>query len=276
MNTLPKCLTKRFPPIDVKSNKQIKSLDAEHFNLMIRFIKKRTGKYINIDRNKSDMEIYADIRKQINPRESDTMYSTRDIHNEIMRGRSRVNEIMQVIPTDRKYRSMLDIGCGNGIISKCLAHRLHIDRLHMIEPYVDELHSYIDMPNYKFIKSELTKASLDDEYDIICFITSIHHIWNADEVLDIAKKHLSPNGVIVFREHRPECEQDKMCSDIFDRLWHFCFTTESEPTLNDIPSGYFYKHELDELMKDMKVYHEDVRCVNYDINQWICYFSYTK
>lgn len=283
MNKYPECLIRRFPPINLFSNKQIKSLDNKHYELMLRFIKQRTGKDVKIDKCKSDVEIYKDIREQINPKSHliNNIYSTRDIHAEIMRGKSRVNELLRVIPiNNHKYKSMLDIGCGNGIISKCLASRLHIDKLHMIEPYVDEVHTYLDnnISECKFIKEPITKANLHDKYDLICFITSIHHIWDADIVLDIAKKHLSNTGVIVFREHRPECEQDKMCSDIFDKLWHFCFTTEAEPTLdnymNDIPCGYFYKVELDELMKDMKIYHDDIKCVNYDINQWMCYFSY--
>lgn len=276
-----------FANPDIHSNKQIQSLDNDHINLLNSFIKKH-GIKKNVDKKLTDLENFK-ILKTYNPMGPTELYSSREIFFEIERAKNRAAEIYEYINEycpnfiknikDKKEIKILDIGSGNGLIAKHLAllFKCNVD-LDMIDIYVKEIHVPYEPINSRFMKNYNSFDIENKKYDLILFITSAHHILNFPEVLHKCVNKLSKNGIIIFREHRPKNNQDKIFLDLCDHLWEFVFTNENKITLknykNSIPSKYFFPNHINKLIYDDGLeLLPDKKIKNYEINGFISYFA---
>lgn len=265
-----------YPKPNLHSNNQIRSLDKEHIKLLNEFIHKH-GINKNINTSLTDIENFK-LLKSKNKKLSKELYTTRPIEREIERAKYRAYNIVKYLKLHFKklnnIKNILDVGSGNGLIGKFVSLKLNSPVDH-IDPYVKEIKLSYENKKNRFMKNY---DSLKNKYDLILFITAAHHVLNFTEIFDLCIKHLSPGGIILFREHRPINDQDKIFLDLCDHLWEFVFTDENSITLNNyknsIPSKYFFKEELDYIFSkyNLTIY-PDEKVKNYELQGFICYFA---
>jgi len=99
--------------------------------------------------------------------------------------------------------TILDIGCGTGILINYLENYLSSPKNYM---GMDMFQTVIDYckenyPTFDFIKGDVTKSIPipDRKFDMICLWSVFTHIYPTDIIksLKIMKDHLNPNGIIV-------------------------------------------------------------------------------
>lgn len=276
-----------FADPDLHSNKQIRSLDDEHVDLLNNFLRKhKINKRIN--RKYSDVDNFHYLKGKSDGLSTE-LYTSREMFYEIERAKSRAAEIYAYIQKYHAIKSksinILDLGSGNGLISKHLALLFENDgksvNLDMIDIYVKEVHIPYEPKNSRFMNSYDKFDTENKKYDLILFITAAHHILNFPEILNKCVNKLSKNGIILFREHRPRNNQDKMFLDLCDHLWEFVFTNESKLSLknykNSIPSKYFFPDHLNKLIIDEGLrLLPDKKVRNWEINGFMSYFGAYK
>lgn len=283
-----------FANPDLHSNRQIQSLDDEHVKLLNTFIHKH-GIKKSVNRKYSDVDNFRYLKSKDDKddKEKSELYTSREMFFEIERAKSRAAEIFNYIKKydqsfidsiiRKKKISILDLGSGNGLIAKHLAILFQdcVADLDMIDIFVKEVHVPYEPKKARFMSTYNEFDSENKKYDLILFITAAHHILNFPEILSKCVNKLSKNGIILFREHRPRNNQDKMFLDLCDHLWEFVFTNENKILLknyrNSIPSKYFFPDHLNKLIKDngLKLY-PDEKIKNWEINGFIAYFGAYK
>jgi len=102
---------------------------------------------------------------------------------------------------DKKYDSLLDIGCGSGIFLKELASRCN--NLHTIDMH-RKMDLVKDMTLKENIKANLVEASVTDlpyeseTFDCIISVSVLEHIREIDRALNEIKRVAKDNAVIAL------------------------------------------------------------------------------
>jgi 2-polyprenyl-3-methyl-5-hydroxy-6-metoxy-1,4-benzoquinol methylase len=107
--------------------------------------------------------------------------------------------------------SLLDIGAGNGIITKLLAKK--VKHLTAIEPstlYFEELQKKCTAPQFTLIKTSLEDFKTDEKFDVIIASHVFQFVSNQTQELLHIKNILSDTGVFLLIDLRLDCD-----------LWNF-------------------------------------------------------
>lgn len=122
----------------------------------------------------------------------------------------KINALLKFIKEqviNHKEKSVLDVGCGNGrktrIISKLFKKTTAIDRDLQILP-----------ESIKFFQRNMTDLNLDEKFDVIIAINSVH-FNDPKTVLDGFKKVLNPGGIIIIQE--PHIKPSSWMSDTLNK-----------------------------------------------------------
>ena len=248
------------PYSDVKSNKQISTLvNNSGYKYYYRLceligkhikIKKGFQDYIHnlLNNNHPDDVIYAKIKKHLDDKKiklnggsirdemrADYMYSKYKNHK---------------LDNTSKY---LDIGCGNGQISKLLGKKFGLTEQNI---YCIELNKWItdEKKDFADINVQLSDDFShlpygDGEFDIISAFMVLHHVKKLDIMLREVSRCLRKGGLFIIREHDALTKNDYMMIDIEHALYDIC---KSGISYNDFVNNYYGKYhdwlELDYLV----------------------------
>ena len=94
-----------------------------------------------------------------------------------------------------KGHSLLDLGCGEGVITAQL--RKNFSRI----VGVDATFSQISLarrkyPDIDFIHNTIEEFETNEKFDCVLLFFILEHVDDPDQILKIAKKHLKKNGII--------------------------------------------------------------------------------
>lgn len=120
------------------------------------------------------------------------------------REQERAGRLSEVLPHNFTADHHLDVGCGDGSITKAVGERVTATQITGVDVYDQELEgmSYMNICRTGF-KIPLQQGSCDL---VTCFV-SIHHFENQNLLSEISRV-LRPGGFLVIREHDVEPDPD--------------------------------------------------------------------
>jgi release factor glutamine methyltransferase len=117
----------------------------------------------------------------------------------VVRERSMI-ELLVFLRLLRKPFDILEIGCGNGWLSRQLANipRCRVTGIDVNQVELTQAKRvFKNIPNLNFLYGDLRKDILKDElFDVIVFAASIQYFEDLEEILLAASKHLRAGGAI--------------------------------------------------------------------------------
>jgi 2-polyprenyl-3-methyl-5-hydroxy-6-metoxy-1,4-benzoquinol methylase len=104
--------------------------------------------------------------------------------------------------------SVLDIGCGTGLVSNLFASRYPESQFTAIDfsdsiDYACNFANNHNIKNIKWIKEDFLKYNTDKKFDVIICCGVLHHIPEYQLALEKIKKLLKPNGKLLLALYNP-------------------------------------------------------------------------
>ncbi|WP_309117253.1 class I SAM-dependent methyltransferase [Saccharothrix sp.] len=104
--------------------------------------------------------------------------------------------------------SVLDVGCGTGLLLKTARDRGHRGRLVGLDPATGMLAQARTRDDVDWIQGDLSTVSFDREFDLVFMTGHVFQIFTTDEqasaVLSAARQALRPTGRLAFESLNPE------------------------------------------------------------------------
>lgn len=207
--------------------------------------KKLIGSYLSKGYN--DEKIYKKLR---------LLYSKDISFSDLGRAAYLASNLITFLPKNKNYNTLLDYGCANGAITRELYKQLNINPKNV---YGSDISTY-DNTDFNFIHvntdnklSSIKSGSID----LITCSMVLHHIVDLNSALQELRRVISPNGILIVREH--DC-QDHNFSAFLDIIHGLYSLVWSEPI------------EDPNFIKEFKSYYKDS-------NEWttiISSFNFTK
>ena len=119
----------------------------------------------------------------------------------------RMAERLMNFISNKTYKSILEIGCGTGFLTKLIKENINYEKLTAVD-IVKECESYIkDIDsNIEFIAIDIEEflKTNSNKYDLIVSNASLQWVDNFEEVINSLEKILSPKGELIFSTFGPE------------------------------------------------------------------------
>ena len=110
-------------------------------------------------------------------------------------------KLLSYIPKDRKYNTILEIGCGTGLFTKLINDNIKYD-YYYANDIVEECESYIKKINSDiiFTPEDIEKyiQKSDKKFDLIVSNASMQWIEEFEDFIKVLLSKLEPNGILVF------------------------------------------------------------------------------
>jgi trans-aconitate methyltransferase len=127
----------------------------------------------------------------------------------LMFGHSISNPYARLIESQIKNnQTVLDAGCGTGLLTNLLALRhpdsefVGVDFSNSID-WAQTFSKQHDLKNANFIKEDLTKINLSQQFDVVICQGVLHHIPEYKTVLPLLKKLVKPDGKLILGLYHP-------------------------------------------------------------------------
>ena len=146
---------------------------------------------------------------------------------------SKINEL----PINIKSCNVLEIGPGIGFYTSFFYKELnlkHLDAIDITDYYFDTLQK--ELPEYNFIKADISKQKIKGKYDLIFMIDVIEHIVTEEKFkfsLDNINQAINKNGYFIITGYNKTKTRKKLFyvkswhkKDIINRLHNFSVITE--------------------------------------------------
>jgi len=160
----------------------------------------------------------------------------------------------------RDASMILDVGCGDGKITRYLAERLNNGRIIGVDLTKDMIHYaqkfHAGLPNLSFEQMSADEIQFDEQFDLIFSFSCLHWVADQKKVWDGFHKHLKEDGKVVvgfqvdhenFWDTVSELQNSAQWRDHFisfvDPYNHFSL----EDMKNHIESTGFYIPRIDEI-----------------------------
>jgi len=115
---------------------------------------------------------------------------------------SRLSElIFNSILTNYQCKSLLEIGCGTGLLTRILLSRFDFEKVRLNDisdafaPFFSDLKEQYD---YRFYAEDAEKADFSGTYDLIASSSVFQWFDDVPAFLEKIKKHLLPDGLFAF------------------------------------------------------------------------------
>lgn len=133
----------------------------------------------------------------------DSKATTWDTPDKIARAKVFADKIrLEIAPQNNL--SALEYGAGTGLVSFWLKNDFaKIILADNSEGMLNEAQQKINsssLTNLSVMNLDLTKESLDERFDVIYSLLTMHHIQNTEQILAKFYEHLTPNGKIIIAD----------------------------------------------------------------------------
>ena len=187
-------------------------------------------------------------------------------YNEWMKRRRSTIKLVQYVEKNKKGSDILEIGCGNGWLSRQLAsvtgtRVIGVDINYMELQQAARVFHYI--PNLHFIYTDIRNEPFrEKKFDLVVFAASIQYFESLPEILDKVLKLLKPGGEIHILDSLFYTPTEILAAKQRSRAYY------EQAGFPAMTSCYFH-HSLTELCD----YHPEVL---FDPNSWINQLQFSK
>jgi len=115
-------------------------------------------------------------------------------------------ETINLIPWSDS-QNVLDVGCGDGKITACLAKKtvkgmvLGIDISQSMIDFASSHYPQIDYPNLVFQKQDATQMNFDNQFDLVVSFSTLHWVLEQEKALKAMYRALSPGGILCIQTY---------------------------------------------------------------------------
>jgi ubiquinone/menaquinone biosynthesis C-methylase UbiE len=106
----------------------------------------------------------------------------------------------------------LDIGAGDGVITKSIASALNTDSEHTYGVDIEHWsgkENNSDTFQFEYVNGDdFTTRYIDNTFDVVTVFQTLHHIKDQHAVLREMHRITQPGGVVILREHNAKTEND--------------------------------------------------------------------
>ncbi len=198
-----------------------------------------------VSKNTPDIEIFKDLCVLYNPEKKDILTDERAL--------KRIKELDNFFKLDfsniktinNKNKKYLDLGGGDGSISKAFGQELGLDTKNIISADVPNTFSVNEERN----KDEITYITLDpesnklpfkkNEFFIISVFMVLHHIKDIENEMKELNRIIVPGGYVVLREHNAENINEKILIDIEHRIYNMVIDDKLKNCNIDDDNNYY-------------------------------------
>ena len=116
-----------------------------------------------------------------------------------------ISELLKIHgPKNRNNSAVLDLGCGDGLVSLAL-NRSTVEDVHLKEFTVADVRDYRSNRvktrfDWTLLPERYHHLPIKKRFDVVLLITVLHHALHPLEVLEAAIKNLRPGGILVVCE----------------------------------------------------------------------------
>jgi ubiquinone/menaquinone biosynthesis C-methylase UbiE len=162
-----------------------------------------------------------------------------EINKRIKKRRTIIKELIgNAITPNMKY---LDIGCGDGTITRGIAKYFNLDPNNV---YGVDVKSWSGKENqcqvqhmYYIDETNNKLPYQDNHFDFITCFQVLHHAKHYTELINEIKRVLKPNGYLILREHDLNNGLTKELID-FEHLIHMCIEQQDKVELDKYYGSY--------------------------------------
>lgn len=191
---------------------------------------KQWYQYLLTKHHSNDEDIYNELR---------TLTVPENKFDNTKRSTKLATNIVKLLPKNQPIYSFLDFGCGNGAITIKIMNAIKtLNMCYAVDVISPSLELVQSKCNYIQISEESIESLMqipEHSVDLITCSMSLHHVRHLQPILEAFRHILSPNGIIIIREH--DCSSGDF-SIYLDIIHEFYSVVLSHPQEELIYSHY--------------------------------------
>lgn len=178
-----------------------------------------------------------------------------------------------------KVQSVLDLGCGQGILERQLPSSCRYVGLDASSSLIKSAQTQSKSPFHQFIQADLSKPyRLYESFDIAIFLLSLQNIPHADIALETAAKALTPSGKIALVLNHPcfriprqsqwqeNSERQTLMRSMHSYLSPLEIPIQAHPGKESSQTSISYHHSL----TDLFAFFEKASLRTLHLEEWTC------
>lgn len=117
------------------------------------------------------------------------------------RGAKLSQQFVQLVPGKVSVETLLDVGCGKGLVTRELAHDLHLSPS---KAYGIDIAKHPSVMDDRFTFLQVTDGKWnisDSSIDLLTLNMVLHHCKEPNIIFSEARRVLKPSGVMILRDH---------------------------------------------------------------------------
>lgn len=243
---------------DIKNRLYLTFSKIDNGIKLFKYLKTMILKY----KMKNDKQMYERLQKNYKIMTlAEENYDSKQKSYLMYRGLNRANNIINITNNlgIKNIKNYLDIGTGNGMIAESIGKKFNLDweQIHCldVESCVIDRIGKCNFQIYDGINIPLNKNSID----LITLFMVLHHVKELKKLLKSIHKVLSPDGILIIREHDANSDDIKTLIDVQHALYSILHVgQEYDFFRKTYYANYYSKEELDKYLIEAGFKQKDI------------------
>jgi SAM-dependent methyltransferase len=171
---------------------------------------------------RKDSEIYSNLRE---------LSSRNEEMRSKMQARAIYRYFSRMVPRSFRPKKYLDIGCGDGLITKFMAGYFGLKSADCVEIKPPSGVEQVDFA------TDTSKFG-DESFDVVTAVMALHHVSDLDKMVSEISRVMKPGGYLLIKEHDCWDAADAMLVDIEHAIFVSRLERTDPKTQDDLVARY--------------------------------------